>query len=219
MAVGIHLMKCTYANIRSTVVRTVHLLTYNSLRASRHYMQLRKYISLRPTCTHDASRNEYYVQGDSLPPLAYVDALRGMPKKMDAVQGRGKVHTQFRNFISLIGGVALLMSGCAPLALAETKVEVKTLGVISTSIITPEGYILFTTTDLSLVKRLCAAITDIPDGAVVFGCSKWNFEDKVGDVHDPKGPCLAIAMMGVAPDGENVIEHELRHCREGYFHG
>lgn len=115
----------------------------------------------------------------------------------------------------------LLMSGCAPSALAIEKPVTKGPDLPEITLITPEGYILFLTSDLSMVRRLCTAITgdEIPASAVIFGCSKWNYEEHVKDKHDPKGPCLAVAMFGRAPDGEMVYEHELRHCREGYFHG
>lgn len=118
---GMCLSVLSYMKLRSTVVRTCKLLTYNSLRHACTQGNVRKYISLRPACTQGPARNEYYVQGDSVAPLAYVYALRGMPKKMDAVQARGKVHTQFLFFISLM----LLIGGCVHITSDRAIVQSK----------------------------------------------------------------------------------------------
>jgi hypothetical protein len=82
--------------------------------------------------------------------------------------------------------------------------------------LTKEGYVVYESDNLAHVQALCRMEGQSDeDAARVLGCAFWSAEKQ-----PPNSPCFIIMWRGRAinNEAEMILDHELRHCREGRFH-
>lgn len=80
--------------------------------------------------------------------------------------------------------------------------------------VTPEGWVIYYTSDQQEVARACGE----PDNSLIIGCARWTEPDPPALPMYPVKECDIYVYTKANETIDYIVQHELRHCREGHFH-
>lgn len=78
---------------------------------------------------------------------------------------------------------------------------------------TKQGYVVYETDRLEQVIALCRTGESDEEAALFRSCAFWAKGQQ-----PPNSTCYVVVWRDHVIDGEKLLDHELRHCREGAFH-
>lgn len=103
--------------------------------------------------------------------------------------------------------LSLFVLGCSTTVYNTIKPGVDR---VQTFALTPEGWWIIFTNDQDFVARMC----DSPGDNRIIGCARWPTNPEVL----PAKHCVVSIYTNAEESAQSIVEHELRHCREGSFH-